>query len=84
MKNAEQMFIDNLARKKLASDYRIRACRIGDNAIRLVSDFFLQGIRDDVINRSHEFRVTWDEYKWTIKDLDCALSEMGEVNNETN
>lgn len=76
MKKAEQMFIDNLARKKLASDYRVRACRIGDNAIRLVSDFFFHGIRDDIINHSHDFYASWDEHKWTIKDLDCALSEM--------
>lgn len=82
MKNAEQMFIDNIARKKLARDYRVRACRIGDNAIRLVSDFFLHGIRDDIINRSHDFYVSSDEHKWTINDLDYALSEM-EKNSES-
>lgn len=84
MKKAEQIFIDNLARKKLASEYRIRACRIGDSAVRLVSDFFLHGIRDDVINRSSEFHISWNEYKWTIKDLDYALSKMEKFNNETN
>jgi len=76
MKKAEQRLIDNLERKKLARDYRVRACKIGGNAIRLVSDFFLHGIRDDVINRSHEFYVSCDEHKWTINDLDYALSQM--------
>lgn len=55
-----------------------KAQDIGSNAIRLVNDFFLFGIRDDVINHKSKFPfVSHDEEKWTLTDLDRALNEMG-------
>lgn len=56
--------------------YRLRAIQIGDNAVRLVEDFFKQGIAD-VIGKSigggwGEEEIIW----WTVDDLDRALSVM--------
>lgn len=66
--------------KTLRNEYMKRAQDIGSGAIRLVNDFFLFGIRDDVINYKSKLPfVAHDEEKWTLTDLDRALDEMGEV-----
>lgn len=79
-KRAEQVFMNNLASKTLRNEYMDKAQDIGSNAIRLVNDFFLFGIRDDVINyRSHFPFVAHYERKWTLNDLDRALDEMEKV-----
>lgn len=79
-KRAEQIFMNNLANKTLRNEYMAKAQDVGSNAINLVNDFFLFGIRDDVINHKSKFPfVAHDEEMWTLTDLDRALDEMGKV-----
>lgn len=62
--------------KKRKYYYQI-AKNIGDNAVRLVNDFFLFGIIDDVINyKSNKPFVDSKDFMWTLNDLDRALDEM--------
>ena len=69
-----------LAQKSLRRQYMKKAHNIGSNAIRLVNDYFLFGVQDDVINKASKYPfVDCTECQWTLTDLDRALDAMEEV-----
>lgn len=77
----DKMLVDAYMRRyeirKARKHYNQIAESIGKNAVRLVNDFFLFGIRDDVINYKSSFPfVSNNEYSWSFDDLDRALDEM--------
>ena len=62
--------------KTLHQQYRIRAHKIGDNAVKLVDDFFRGGIHDEIeTSAGRSFTVTKIK-QWTIDDLDRVLDVM--------
>lgn len=78
-RSAEIVLIDRLAKKSERKKYFNRAEAIGFNAVRLVNDFFTFGISDDVINYKSKFPfVDVVECKWSVDDLDIAISLMEE------
>lgn len=69
-----------LAQKTLREKYMVRAIDISSGAIRLVNDYFLFGVQDDVINKTSKYPfVDCNECQWTLTDLDRALDAMEEV-----
>lgn len=69
----------SLETKTLRQQYRVKAHSIGDNAIRLVNDFFKCGITDIVEYPIGGSWVKCKSYEWTLTDLDGALYEMEKV-----
>lgn len=67
------------ANKTLRNEYMGKAQDIGSGAIRLVSDFFSNGIADTIEKPIGDF-ICVGTYDWTLTDLDRALYEMQKQN----
>ena len=65
-------------RKTLRANYMLKAIDIGSNAIKLVDDFFSNGIQDN-IEKSTGCFICVGTYDLTLTDLDRALDEMGKL-----
>lgn len=77
LNKGERSFFNKLNRRSARRKYFNRANAIGDNAVRMVTDFFLFGINDDIINHKSKYPfIDVTEYWWSIDDLDRALNAM--------
>ncbi len=64
-----------LQTKELRNEYMDKAQDIGSGEIRLVNNFFSNGIADTIEKPIGDF-ICVGIYEWTLTDLDRALDEM--------
>ena len=67
------------ANKTLRNEYMKKAQDIGSGAIRLVSDFFSNGIADTIEKPIGDF-ICVGIYEWTLTDLDRRLMRWRRLN----